>query len=72
MARNIIEVILPEAEASQSVLSASVTPNTVTAANGIQIKEASKNKNNSLAIVIENTAASASSVTFVAGDTYPN
>ena len=72
MARDIIEVILPEAEASQSVLSASVTPNTVTVANGIQIKEASKNKNNSLAIVIENTAASASSVTFVAGDTYPN
>ncbi len=72
MARDIIEVILPEADASQSVAFADVEPATVTAANGIQIKEASKNKNNSLSIVVENTAEAASTVTFVAGDTYPN
>lgn len=72
MARDIIEVILPEVEASQSVATKAVTPKTVTAANGIQIKEAAKNKNNSLVIVIENTASSAATVTFVAGDAYPN
>ncbi len=72
MARDIINVILPEVEESQSVASAAVAPQTVTVANGIQIKDAAKNKNNSLAIVIENTAASESTVTFIAGDTYPN
>ncbi len=72
MARDVISVILPEVEASQSVATETVTAKTVTVANGIQIKEAAKNKNNSLAIVIQNTAETASSVTFAAGDTYPN
>ena len=72
MARDIINVILPEVESSQSIATETVTNKAVAVANGIQIKEAAKNKNNSLAIVIENTAASESTVTFAAGDTYPN
>ncbi len=72
MARDIINVYLPQVEDSQSVASTKVEPQTVTVANGIEIAEVAKNKNNSLAIVIENTASTPETVTFVAGDTYPN
>ena len=51
---------------------AKVTKKTVTQANGITIEKAFDNKNNSLVICVENTASSASSVTFKAGDNYPN
>ncbi len=70
MAQDIIQVQLPKQEATQSVEVASFTKQTVTAANGIKIKKALDNKNNSLVIIIEATAAGA--VTIKAGDNYPN
>ena len=72
MARDIIAVQYPEMDDSQSVANAKVTKQTVTQANGIAIEKAFDNKNNSLVICVENTASSASSVTFKAGDNYPN
>ena len=72
MSRDIISVILPEVEATQSVAYSDVTAFPVNADNGVQIEKATENKNNSLSILIENVAATASTVTFVAGDTYPN
>ncbi len=72
MARDIIAVQYPEMDDSQSVANAKVTKQTVTQANGITIEKAFDNKNNSLVICVENTASSASSVTFKAGDNYPN
>ena len=48
MARDIINVYLPQVEDSQSVASTKVEPQTVTVANGIEIAEVAKNKNNSL------------------------
>lgn len=72
MARDIIAVQYPEMDDSQSVANAKVTKKTVTQANGIAIEKAFDNKNNSLVICVENTASSASSVTFKAGDNYPN
>ncbi len=72
MARDIIAVQYPEMDDSQSVANAKVTKKTVTQANGITIEKAFDNKNNSLVICVENTASSASSVTFKAGDNYPN
>lgn len=72
MARDIIAVQYPEMDDSQSIANAKVTKKTVTQANGIAIEKAFDNKNNSLVICVENTASSASSVTFKAGDNYPN
>ncbi len=72
MARDIINVYLPQLEDSQSVASAKIEPQNVTVANGIEIADVAKNKNNSLVIVIENTADSSETVSFIAGDTYPN
>lgn len=72
MARDVINVQYPAADNSQSAGCASIVKSAVTAANGVSIKNAFANKNNSLVIVIENTADEDSSVTFVAGDNYPN
>lgn len=72
MTRDIISVNLPDVEPSQSVAYKEVVPFVVNVANGITIEKATENKNNSLSILIENTASAASNVTFVAGDTYPN
>lgn len=72
MSRDIISVILPEVEATQSIAYSDVVAFPVNPDNGVQIEKATDNKNNSLSILIENAAAEASTVTFVAGDTYPN
>lgn len=72
MSRDIISVYLPDVEQTQSVAYTEVTPFAVNAENGIQIEKATENKKNSLSILIENASTSASTVTFVAGDTYPN
>ena len=72
MSRDIISVYLPDVEQTQSVAYTEVAPFAVNAENGIQIEKATENKNNSLSILIENASTSASTVTFVAGDTYPN
>lgn len=72
MARDTISVQYPEMDKSQSIASAKITKKTVTAANGITVEKALDNKNNSLVICIENTATGASTVTFKAGDNFPN
>ena len=72
MSRNSISVYLPSVEQSQSVAYLPIEATSVSPDNGIKIEKATDNKNNSLSIIIENLASSESSVTFVAGDTYPN
>lgn len=72
MTRDIISVNMPEVEPSQSIAYKEIAPFEVNIANGITIEKATENKNNSLSILIENTSEAASSVTFIAGDTYPN
>ena len=72
MSRDIISVYLPDVEKTQSVASTKITTTAINPANGIAIEKATDNKNNSLSILIENVADSESTVTFVAGDTYPN
>lgn len=72
MARDIVEVLLPVQDGTQSVETATVVKKEVVQANGIAIKEALANKNNSLQITIETTATSDSTLTIKAGDNYPN
>ena len=73
MARDEITVLEPVQDSTASVEYAKVTKQAVTVANGIKIKEALQNKNNSLQITIENTYASTDSIlTIKAGDNYPN
>jgi hypothetical protein len=70
MAYDEITVQLPVQEATQSAEVSVITKQTVTPANGIKIKKALDNKNNSLVIIVEPTTAGA--VTIKAGDNYPN
>jgi len=72
MARDIVEVLLPVQDGTQSVETATVVKKAVVQANGIAIKEALANKNNSLQITIETTVTSDSTLTIKAGDNYPN
>jgi len=72
MSKDTISVQYPALETSQSLAYAKVTKQIVTPANGIKISDAFANKNNSLVICIENTAAVDSAVTFNAGEAYPN
>lgn len=70
MAYDEITVQLPVQEATQSAEVATITKTTVTAANGIKIKNALDNKNNTLFIIVEPTTTGA--VTIKASDNYPN
>ena len=72
MARDIVNVLLPVQDDTQSVETIAVKKQAVTQANGIAIKEALANKNNTLQISIETTASSDSTLTIKAGDNYPN
>ena len=72
MTRDKIDVQYPVLDHSESVANIAITQQTVTVANGITIKEAFSNKNNSLFIVIDNTANASSLLTVKAGDAYPN
>jgi len=71
MARDIINVQYPTLDHTESVANICIEKTEVTPENGITIEEAFSNKNNSLFIVIENTA-SESLLTVKAGDAYPN
>ena len=71
MARDIIDVQYPVLDHTESVANIAITATEVTVANGITIKDAFSNKNNSLFIVIDNTSTS-SLLTVKAGDAYPN
>ena len=72
MTRDKIDVQYPVLEHTESVANIAITKKNVTQANGITIKDAFSNKNNSLFIVIENTANASSLLTVKAGDAYPN
>ena len=70
MARDKITPKLPLREATESVELVTFTKQAVTVANGIEIEKAFDNKNNSLFIIVEPT--SVGTITFKAGDAYPN
>lgn len=72
MARDEINVLLPVQDDTQSVETIAVTKKAVVQANGIAIKDALANKNNTLQITIETTVSSDSTLTIKAGDNYPN
>ena len=71
MTRDIINVQYPTLDHTESVANICIEKSIVVPANGITIEEAFSNKNNSLFIVIENSA-SESLLTVKAGDAYPN
>ena len=72
MTRDIINVQYPTLDNTESVANIGITATEVTVANGITIKDAFSNKNDTLFIVIDNTDASGSLLTVKAGDAYPN
>ena len=72
MTRDSIDVHYPVLDHSESIANIAITKKTVNQANGITIKEAFSNKNNSLFVVIDNTANASSLLTVKAGDAYPN
>lgn len=72
MTRDIIKVQYPTLDHTESVANIAITKKAVTVANGITIEDAFSNKNNSLFIVIDNTATAESLLTVKAGDAYPN
>ena len=71
MARDIINVQYPTLDHTESVANIGITESTVTQANGVTIADAFSNKNNSLFIIIKNSATS-SLLTVKAGEAYPN
>ena len=71
MTRDIINVQYPTLEHTESIANICIEKKKIVPNNGITIEEAFSNKNNSLFIVIENTATD-SLLTVKAGDTYPN
>ena len=71
MTRDIINVQYPTLDHTESVANICIEKTEVTSANGVTVAEAFSNKNNSLFVVIENTAAE-SLLTVKAGDAYPN
>ena len=72
MTRDIIDVQYPVLDHTESIANIGITEKTVTAANGITIKDAFSNKNNSLFIVINTTTNGGSLLTVKSGDAYPN
>lgn len=72
MTRDLINVQYPVLDHSESIANIGITKQTVTVANGITIKDAFSNRNDSLFIVIDNTSNAASLLTVKAGDAYPN
>ncbi len=71
MTRDIINVQYPALDHTESVANIGITESTVNQANGVTIADAFSNKNNSLFIIIKNSA-SESLLTVKAGDAYPN
>ena len=72
MTRDKIDVQYPVLDHTESIANIAIEKKAVTVANGITIEDAFSNKNNSLFIVIDNTANASSLLTVKAGDTYPN
>lgn len=72
MTRDLIDVQYPKVDSSQSIAAAKITKSSVTAANGIGIKKAFANKNNTLLVCVENNDDAATYITFKSGNAYPN
>lgn len=72
MARDKITVLKPVYDNSESVATVKCTKQAVTQANGIEISKAFENKDNTLFIMVENTANADSTATIKAGNAYPN
>ena len=72
MARDIIDVHYPVLDSTESVSKAAVTAQSVTVANGIKIRDAFSNRNDSLFIIVTTTTSGGSQVTIKAGEVYPN
>ena len=72
MTRDAINVQYPVLDHTESIANIEITKSVVTPANGITIKDAFSNKNNSLFIVIDTTVNGGSLLTVKAGDAYPN
>lgn len=70
MARDEIAVVLGVEDATHSIEISTITKQTVTVANGIKVKKAFENKNNSLFLVVEPTTVG--NVVIKAGNKYPN
>lgn len=72
MARDEIKIQKPVIENSDSAGVEVITPQAVTVANGITLKGAMECMNNTLFIIINNTASSDATVTLKKGDRFPN
>lgn len=72
MSRDEINVQYPVLDHTESVANIAITKQAVTVANGIKIKNAFSNRNDSLFIVIDTTVNGGSLLTVKAGDAYPN
>ena len=72
MSKDVINVQYPELDGTQSVGFAEIEKTEVVPANGVTVKDAFSNKNNTLVICVENSDETDSSLTFLAGDNYPN
>ena len=72
MTRDAIDIQYPTLDHTESVANIGITKKEVVVANGIKIKDAFSNKNNSMFVVIENEGAAKSSITVKAGNAYPN
>ena len=72
MTRDSINVQYPVLDHTESVANIGITTQSVTVANGITIKDAFSNRNDSLFIIINTTTAGGSLLAVKAGDAYPN
>lgn len=72
MTRDVIEVQYPVLDHTESIANIGIVTTKVNTNNGIKIKDAFSNKNNSLFIVIDNIANAPSFLTVKAGNAYPN
>lgn len=72
MARDEIKIQKPVIENSDSAGVEVITPQAVTVANGITLKGAMECMNNTLFIIINNTASSDATVTLKKGEKFPN
>ena len=72
MARDVIEVQYPVLDHTESIANIGIVTTKVNTNNGITIKDAFSNKNNSLFIHIINFGEKSSILTVKAGDAYPN
>ncbi|MBR1775945.1 hypothetical protein IJ750_02585 [bacterium] len=72
MARDEITIQNPVMDNTESIGLKTITTKSVTVANGIVLKNAMACMNNTLFVVLANTASSDSTVTFKQGNKYPN